>query len=70
MPEEAAKFEHNLNAAGTILDTIKWATLTLDNGKTVEAVLDGHQRMLACQRLGIAIPDDKWEHITDGEHDP
>ena len=24
-PEEAAKFEQNLKAAGTILDTIKWA---------------------------------------------
>ena len=33
------------------------------NGATVESVIDGHQRMLTCNRLGIPIPDDKWELI-------
>jgi hypothetical protein len=62
-PEEAAKFEHNLKTAGTILDSIKWARITLDDGKVVETPLDGHQRFMACQRYGIPIPDDKWELI-------
>ena len=26
-------------------------------------MIDGHQRMLTCKRLGIPIPDDKWELI-------
>ena len=62
-PEEAAKFEHNLTTAGTILDCIKWARIKGRDGELVETPLDGHQRLATCQRLGIPIPDDRWELI-------
>jgi hypothetical protein len=59
---EAAKLEENLKRDG-LLDTLKWAEITMPDGEVVETIVDGHQRWLACQRLRIEIPDEKWELI-------
>ena len=31
----------------------------------VEAIIDGYQRWLACQRLGLEIPAAKWQLIEE-----
>jgi hypothetical protein len=59
---EAATLEANLTRDG-LLDTLKWARITRNGAEVVETIVDGHQRWLACQRLRIEIPAEKWELI-------